>query len=73
MKIVYMDAWYYNRIMSGRPNSYEGYFYRGHTIDGVHFIERAKLNSKRIQKPNTCRSGYTWDYEKWERVELRKA
>ena len=73
MKIVYMDAWYYNRVESGMPVSYQGHFYRGHTINGVRFIERAKLGSKRVCKPNSCRSGCSWDYEKWERVELRKA
>jgi len=73
MKIVYMDAWYYNRVMTGRPISYQGHFYRGHSIDGVRFIERAKLNSKRVSKPNSCRGGYSSDYAEWEQVELRRA
>lgn len=71
MQVVYMPKWCYNMVMNGRPVSYQGYFYRGHTIDGVRFIERAKLNSKRVSKPNSCRGGYSYDYAEWERVDLR--
>ena len=73
MKVVYMDTWYFDRVTSGIPMYFKGYYYRWHSIDGVEFIERAKKDSKRIKKPNGCRAGEHWEYVSWERVELRRA
>lgn len=71
MQVVYMEAWYYDRITNGCPNFYKGYYYwQQHVGNGVWVVKRARKGSPRAKHVGL--NGEHWHYVNSEQVELRR-